>query len=233
MEKFHLSQRLQHIANFLGDGRRIADIGTDHAYIPIQLAKDGLIDFAIASDVGAGPVAIATANVADNGLSTVIDVRLADGLAGIRPEDGIDTIFIAGMGGLLIQDILTAGLSYLDGTETLVLAPNRDDEAVRTWLAKHEFGILDEDLVEEQGHVYPIIVAGQTKPEVPYTEADLILGPVLRQKRSPLFLTELDKRIDKTAAVLKGLANAQAVPATKVADEQRRLALFQTERTAE
>ncbi|WP_179395457.1 tRNA (adenine(22)-N(1))-methyltransferase [Lacticaseibacillus absianus] len=232
MEKFHLSKRLQHIADFLGDGRRIADIGTDHAYIPIQLAKAGRIDFAVASDVGEGPVAIATANVRDNGLADVIDVRLADGLAGLRPEDGIDTLFIAGMGGLLIRDILTAGLAHLDGTETLILAPNRDDEALRIWLAQHEFGILDEDLVEELGHVYPIIVAGQTKPEVPYQEADLILGPVLRQRRSALFLQELDKRIVKTQAVLTNLANAQADQAAKIAEERARLALFEAERNA-
>ncbi|WP_225047185.1 tRNA (adenine(22)-N(1))-methyltransferase [Lacticaseibacillus kribbianus] len=230
MEKIHLSPRLQHIANFLGDGRRIADIGTDHAYLPIQLAQSGLIDYAVASDIGAGPVAIATANVAAQGLEDVIAVRQADGLLGLDPEDGIDTIFIAGMGGLLIRDILTAGLARLDGTETLVLAPNRDDEAVRTWLAKHEFGILDEDLLEDAGHVYPIIVAGQTKPEVPYTEADLILGPVLRKRRSPLFLAELDRRIVKTQAVLDSLAQSSQELAAKKEEEASRLALFEAER---
>ncbi|WP_461223878.1 tRNA (adenine(22)-N(1))-methyltransferase [Lacticaseibacillus suihuaensis] len=230
MEKIHLSPRLQHIANFLGDGRRIADIGTDHAYLPIQLAQAVLIDFAVASDIGAGPVAIATANVAANGLEKTIAVRQADGLAGLTAADGIDTIFIAGMGGLLIQDILTAGLDRLDGTETLVLAPNRDDETVRTWLAAHEFGILDEDLLEDGGHVYPIIVAGQTKPEVPYTKADLILGPVLRKRRSPLFLKELDHRIAKTQAVLASLAQSSQALSAKKEEETDRLALFEAER---
>ncbi|MFD1485654.1 tRNA (adenine(22)-N(1))-methyltransferase [Lacticaseibacillus baoqingensis] len=228
----HLSKRLQSIADFVEPGSRIADIGTDHAYIPIALAQAKSIEYAVASDIGAGPCAIAQANVAHAQVQDLVVVRQADGLQGITPADGIDTVIIAGMGGQLMVEILTAGADHLDGTESLILEPNRDDYTVRAWLAAHEFGILDEDLLEDDGHVYPIIVAGQTKPEVPYTEADLLLGPVLRQKRSPLFLRQLDRLIATSQHILAGLRQANQLAPAKVAAEAARLQLLQEVRDA-
>ncbi len=225
----HLSKRLARIASFVEPQARIADIGTDHAYIPIALAQAGTIDFAVASDIGAGPCAIARTNIKNAGLSDKIVVRQADGLAGLRLEDGLDTIIIAGMGGQLMIEILEAGLERLDGTESLILEPNRDDYAVRSWLAEHEFGILDEALIEDDGHVYPIIVAGQTRPEVPYTQADLILGPVLRKERSALFLQELQRAIKTTKQVLAGLQQASTTPSAKIDAETARLTLLEKE----
>ncbi|WP_203623331.1 MULTISPECIES: class I SAM-dependent methyltransferase [unclassified Lacticaseibacillus] len=233
MSPIHLSKRLAHLAALNNDGRRIADIGTDHAYLPIYLAQTGQIDFAVASDIGAGPVAIAKANIHDAGLVDRIVVRQADGLAGLTAADALDTIYIAGMGGQLIESIIDAGMEHLDGTETLILGPNRDAEGLRRFLAAHEFGILDEDLVADAGHVYPLMSVGQTRPQVPYTEADLILGPVLRRKRSALFVQQLALDIEKTEAVLQGLANASAVPKAKIAAEQARLALLKEESHAE
>lgn len=125
MDHIHLSKRLQAIRAFIEPNERLADIGTDHAFLPIDLVQRGIIKFAVASDIGAGPVAIAKQNVADAGLTDQISVRQADGLAGIHPADAISTIVIAGMGGQLITNILEAGQPQLDGTETLVLAPNR------------------------------------------------------------------------------------------------------------
>lgn len=232
MSTIHLSTRLEHLAALNEGGQRIADIGTDHAYLPIYLAQTGQIAHAVASDIGEGPVSIAKANIAEAGLSDVIEVRQADGLTGLKPSDAIDTIYIAGMGGQLIETLLTAGMSHLDGTETLILGPNRDVESLRRFLAAREFGILDEDLVEDAGHVYPLLSVAQTRPQVPYTEADLVLGPVLRRKRSALFLDQLALSVEKTEAVLEGLGNAAAVPAAKIAAEQARLTLLKEELNA-
>ena len=110
MSPIHLSKRLAHLAALNNDGRRIADIGTDHAYLPIYLAQTGQIDFAVASDIGAGPVAIAKANIHDAGMVDRIVVRQADGLAGLTAADALDTIYIAGMGGQLIESIIDAGM---------------------------------------------------------------------------------------------------------------------------
>ena len=117
MDHIHLSKRLQ----------------------AIYLVQQQRINFAIASDIGAGPVAIAKQNVADAGLTAQISVRQADGLASIMPDDAISTVVIAGMGGQLMTDILEAGQPQLDGTETLVLAPNRHQYDVSLWLDKHVY----------------------------------------------------------------------------------------------
>lgn len=228
----HLSKRLAAIAGFVEPQARIADIGTDHAYIPIYLAQTDTIEFAVASDIGAGPCQIARQNITAHDVADRIVVRQADGLAGIQADDDLDTIIIAGMGGQLMVEILEAGLDRLDGTESLILAPNRDDYTVRSWLAKHEFGILDEALLEDEGHVYPIIVAGQTRPEVPYTQADLVLGPVLRKQRSELFLRELDRAIATAKRVVAGLQHAKEPAADQVAQAQAHLALLEEARDA-
>lgn len=229
MQHFHLSKRLKAIAGFVEPGERMADIGTDHAFIPIQLVQDGVIDFAIASDVRQGPLAIAKENIHAAGVADHIVLRLADGLAGIRSVDRISTVVIAGMGGQLMVDILEAGQRQLDGTETLILEANRDDRDVRAWLAAHDYGIVNEALVADEGHVYPIMVAGKTQPDVPYTEADLLLGPILRREASPLFMRQLNRRIKKAEEVLASLAKSQVVLPTKVAEQQHLLALLKEE----
>ena len=229
MQNFHLSKRLATISQFVSTGDRVADIGTDHAYVPIHLVQAGIIDFAVASDIGAGPVKIAQANIEAAGVSDKIQVRQADGLLGIEPDDAISAVIIAGMGGQLINDILDAGLDHLDGTETLILGPNRDEYEVRQWLNQHEFGIVDEAILEDDGHVYEIIVAGRTKPEVPYTEADLQFGPILRKQKSPLFIEQLKIRGEKTEAILAGLSDANLAPFTKIREQENLLKLIEEE----
>lgn len=202
MDHIHLSKRLQAISSFIEAGERVADIGTDHAFLPIYLVQQR-INFAIASDIGAGPVAIAKQNVADAGLTAQISVRQADGLASIMPDDAISTVVIAGMGGQLMTDILEAGQPQLDGTETLVLAPNRHQYDVRLWLDQHGYGIIGEDIVEDEGHIYELMAAGRTRPDVPYSEADLRFGPILRRQKSPTFMKKCTAKLRKPRLCLK------------------------------
>lgn len=223
----HLSKRLQRISDFIPAGDRVADIGTDHAFIPIYLVQSGRSDFVVASDIGAGPVAIAQANVTTAGLTEQIAVRQADGLSGLTAADGIATVVIAGLGGQLMVQLLTAGHAQLDGSETLVLSPNRDAPLVRTWLAEHEYGILEEALVEDEGHVYPVIVAALTKPEVPYSRADLLLGPLLRQANGPLFQREVARAIRKTTTILTGLREAHDPDQAAIQAAEEALAIYQ------
>lgn len=223
----HLSKRLQRISDFVPQGDRVADIGTDHAFIPIYLVQSGRSDFVVASDIGAGPVAIAQANVAAAGLTEQIAVRQADGLSGLTAADGIATVVIAGLGGQLMVQLLTAGRTQLDGSETLVLSPNRDAPLVRTWLAEHEYGILEEALIEDEGHVYPVIVTALTKPEVPYSPADLLLGPLLRQAQGALFHREVAREIRKTTAILTGLREAHDPDQAAIRAAEEALAIYQ------
>lgn len=232
MDHIHLSKRLQTISTFIEPGERVADIGTDHAFLPIKLVQRGVIQFAVASDIGAGPVAIAKQNVAAAGLTEQIDVRQADGLAGIKPVDAISTIVIAGMGGQLITNILDAGSTRMDGTETLVLAPNRHQYDVRRWLDKHGYGIISEQIVEDEGHIYEMMAAGKTKPDVPYSEADLRFGPILCRQKNPVFMKKMHREAEKTEAVLEGLADARMVPLAKIREQEHILALIKEELNA-
>ena len=229
MATIHLSKRLQAIADFIEPGERVADIGTDHAFLPLALVQSGKIDFALASDVGEGPIAIADQNIAENGAGDKITTRLADGLEGIRPEDGISTVVIAGMGGELIAKILTRGQSHLDGTETLVLSPHRDVPMVRQWLANNDYGSVDETMLEDEGHVYTVMVAGRTKPDVPYTKAEIEFGPILRKQRSAIFISELHRQENALQRVLQGLQDAQTTQTAKIAATEAELALVQGE----
>ncbi|WDF81498.1 class I SAM-dependent methyltransferase [Lacticaseibacillus pabuli] len=225
----HLSKRLQAIADFVDTGDRVADIGTDHAFLPIALVQSGKCDYVLASDIGAGPLAIAKQNIADHGLSDKIEVRQGDGLEGIKASDDLDTVVIAGMGGELICKIMNNGQHHLDGSENLILSPHRDVDQVRQWLADNEFGILDEAILTDEGHSYEIIVAGRTKPEVPYTAADIAFGPILRKQRSDLFVSELKRRQRSLQHVLAGLKAASGDIASKQQQVQAELDLVEAE----
>lgn len=106
-----LSKRLRAVAAFVQRGSRLADVGSDHAYLPLFLVEKGIVDFAVAGEVVQGPYQSALTNVAQAGKEKLIQVRLANGLAAIQERDRIDTITIAGMGGRLIADILEADLA--------------------------------------------------------------------------------------------------------------------------
>ena len=108
-----LSKRLSAVAAYVQKGSRLADVGSDHAYLPLFLVENGIIDYAVAGEVVQGPYQSALTNVAQAGKEELIQVRLANGLAAIESSDQIDTITIAGMGGRLIADILESDLAKL------------------------------------------------------------------------------------------------------------------------
>ncbi|KRM88133.1 tRNA (adenine(22)-N(1))-methyltransferase [Lacticaseibacillus thailandensis] len=224
----HLSKRLAAIAAFVDSDARVADIGTDHALLPIALVQAHQANFVVASDIGAGPVGIARKNVAAHGLTAQqIDVRQADGLAGLSLNDGLDTIIIAGMGGELICKILTAGQTHLDGTETLILSPHRDENLVRQWLADHQCAILQEAILTDEGHTYEIIVAGQSQPAVQYDAADILCGPFLRRERNAAFVAKWTRRERKLKGIIASMAAAQQPVETQLAAARKELQIIQ------
>ena len=153
-----MSRRMQKLASLVTEGNRLADVGTDHGYIPIALVQAGKIPSAIAMDVNRGPLARAEAHIREAGLATYIETRLSDGLRELGAEDA-DTVLIAGMGGMLILRILTEGIPHLSGVEELILQPQSDVYRVRDWLQKHGYRVETEELVEEDGKYYPMMRA--------------------------------------------------------------------------
>lgn len=153
-----LSKRMQHLASLITEGNRLADVGTDHGYVPIALVREKKIPSAIAMDVNRGPLARAGEHIRESGLSTYIETRLSDGLLKLGAGEA-DTVLIAGMGGMLIRRILEEGGHCLHTVKELVLQPQSDIHRVRKWLYENQYQIAEEDIVEEEGKYYPMMRA--------------------------------------------------------------------------
>jgi len=216
-----LSHRLERVAAHVPAGARLADIGSDHGYLPVALVRRGAIEAAVAGEVALTPFHAAERTVRENDMVDQVTVRLADGLEALQPEDGITAVSLCGMGGETIRDILARGKARLSGQERLVLQPNGGEQPLRVWLMEHGYRIVHEEALREHRFDYEIIVAEPTGP-VQYTEQELYFGPVQMQLRSPAFLNKWQRMLRQKEQTLKNLARArQAVPEVKVREMTR------------
>ncbi|MCP1495498.1 tRNA (adenine22-N1)-methyltransferase [Pseudomonas migulae] len=221
MNEQTLSMRLERVAAHVPAGARLADIGSDHGYLPVALMRRGAITAAVAGEVAMTPFRSAERTVRENGLTPQITVRLADGLAAIEPEDGITAISICGMGGETIRDILDSGKARLNGQERLILQPNGGEQPLRQWLMENGYRIHYEELLRENRFDYEIIIAERDGP-VTYTAEELYFGPLQMQARSPAFLFKWQRLLRQKQKNLTLLARAQqAVPEEKAQDIAR------------
>jgi tRNA (adenine22-N1)-methyltransferase len=174
-----LSERLQAVASRVPEGCRLADIGSDHALLPVWLVQAGRIRSAVAGELNEGPYLAAAKQVREAGLEELITVRRGDGLAVLAPGEA-DAIAIAGMGGTLIARILHAGASKIAGVQRLILQPNVGADRVRQWLLDWNWVLIEEEIVEEDGKIYEILVA--EKPAAP-TRASELNRVLYRERR--------------------------------------------------
>ncbi|HFU4464106.1 TPA: tRNA (adenine(22)-N(1))-methyltransferase TrmK [Streptococcus suis] len=196
-----LSRRLEAVASYVPQGARLADVGSDHAYLPLFLVEQGRIDFAVAGEVVQGPYQSALQNVVQAGQSDKISVRMANGLAAVELDDQVSTVTIAGMGGRLIAEILEAGKDKLGSVERLVLQPNNREDDVRHWLVEHDFQLVAEEILEENDKIYEILVA--EKGNVDLTADQLRFGPYLLVEQSATFQKKWLKELDKLTYALE------------------------------
>ncbi|HLQ40213.1 MAG TPA: tRNA (adenine(22)-N(1))-methyltransferase TrmK [Tetragenococcus sp.] len=212
MNKHLLSARLAQVAAFVPVSARLADIGSDHAYLPIALVQSKKIDFAIAGEIAQGPFDSACQQIEKYQLEKQIIARLADGLLAIKNSDRIDTITICGMGGRLICSILTAGKKQanLPAGAQLILQPNNHELEVRRWLCEHGYVINKEAIVEDHGKIYEIIQATYGK-KISYTEQEMYFGPLLMREKSEIFQKKWHKKLLSKEKVVTNLANARQV----------------------
>ncbi|MGQ2374115.1 tRNA (adenine(22)-N(1))-methyltransferase [Companilactobacillus zhachilii] len=212
-----LSKRLQAVYQMVDANTRVADIGSDHAYLPVELIEEKVANYAIAGEVAKGPMSRSKEDVEKFGLSDKIDVRLGDGLAVIKADDLIDTVVIAGMGGILIQSILTnATEEQLSHVKTLVLQPNIGEPLVRRWLVENNFKIIDEDIVEEDHHVYEIIKAEKVTEPVTLTDAEFLMGPVLMKKKTPTFVAKWEHKLNGYHKAVANMGHAKKIDQAKI-----------------
>jgi tRNA (adenine22-N1)-methyltransferase len=213
-----LSMRLERVAAHVPAGARLADIGSDHAYLPVALMHRGAIAAAVAGEVAWTPFSAAERTVRENGLDQRITVRLANGLAAIEPGDDITAISICGMGGETIRDILQRDTARMSGQERLILQPNGGEQPLRQWLMEHDYRILCEEVLRENRFYYEIIVAERAGP-VMYTARELYFGPLQMQARSPAFLAKWQRMLSLKQRTLAHFAQArQPMPEEKVQD---------------
>ena len=190
-----ISKRLELVASFVPQGAILLDVGSDHAYLPIDLVERGQIKSAIAGEVVEGPYQSAVKNVEAHGLKEKIQVRLANGLAAFEEADQVSVITIAGMGGRLIARILEEGLGKLANVERLILQPNNREDDLRIWLQDHGFQIVAESILEEAGKFYEFLVVEVGEMEL--SARDTRFGPFLSREISPVFVQKWQKEAEK------------------------------------
>jgi tRNA (adenine22-N1)-methyltransferase len=211
-----LTPRLQLLADWVRPGAALADVGTDHGYLPVWLALEGRVSSAIASDLRPGP--LSRARETARAYHAPVDCRLCDGLAAVGAEEA-DTIVIAGMGGENIAAILAAAPWTADGRHTLLLQPQSRAEVLRGFLADHGFAIAREALVRDRGRLYPVMEV--TAGEMSLTPGERLCG--VKLLRDPLWDRYLIEKILQLQEVVAG-RNRSADPLSRAdADRQREL----------
>lgn len=236
-----LSARLQLIADLLPAGGRFADIGSDHALLPVAAVRSGRASFAVAGEVNDGPLEAARRQVAEAGETARISVRKGDGLAVISPGE-VDAITIAGMGGALIVSILNGGRDKLAGVKRLVLQPNVGEEFVRRWLLENGWFLAEETIFEEDGKIYEVMMAepstqaAELNAEL-YRERELadgkvrltkelllLMGPRLTSAPNEVFLQKWESELRKLDKIRRSIASSALEASREKEEELTRLA---------
>ena len=199
-----LSKRLYAVAGLVTEGASVADIGTDHGYVPIYLVERGIASKVIAMDVNQGPLNRARMHIVGHGLGDRIETRLSDGLARIRPGE-VDTVIVSGMGGPLTIRILQEGKEVADQLNALILQPQSEICRVRRFLTENGYRSEQEDMVLEDGKYYPVMrVVHGTKE--PYEEWEYLYGKRLLEARHPVLLEFLKRELHIKESILEQLA---------------------------
>lgn len=205
-----LTDRLLKIASLVDRDKKIADIGTDHGYIPVYLLNEGVINYAILADINKGPLENAKKEVTRNKLTEKVDLRLGSGIEVLKKGE-VEEVIIAGMGGSLINEILMANETVAHTTEKFILQPMQNPEDLREYLYKNGYEILDECLVREDYRIYEIIVCKYKN--LPPSEKDPIyyeIGEKLIQKNDPLLREFIENKIRMNNNILNKLDKVDA-----------------------
>ncbi|NQX44549.1 tRNA (adenine(22)-N(1))-methyltransferase TrmK [Paenibacillus tritici] len=249
MNNVKLSDRLQLLLEQVPQGSRLADIGSDHALLPVAAVQSGIAPAAIAGEVNPGPYDAALRGVAEAGLGGQITVRRGDGLEVLEPGEA-DCITIAGMGGSLIAAILERGrkLGKLAGVKTLALQPNVGEDILRRWLLDNGWVLVSEHILEEDGKRYEILTAVPEDAEAKRTNEQLYseyalaggkvvcdqalllqMGPWLLQAPNEVFAAKWQGEIAKLEGILSSLSRSEL----EAAEEKRSKIRLQIKRITE
>ncbi len=212
-----IDQRLLCVASMVRNGALLADIGTDHAYLPVYLMQQGRIARAIAADIGEGPAASARAHIQEAGFEKCIEVRVCDGLSGVAPQEVTD-IVIAGMGGETIIHILSEAPWVKTGEIRLVLQPMTKTVELRTWLLQNGFTIEEEHLINDtrhfKNHLYCVMAATFTAAPPPSSPLAPFIGALSYEEGLPYFKKQ-EKYLLQRLAGLRHAGQTEAAMAVE------------------
>lgn len=196
-----LSKRLESIANFVAENSIVADIGTDHGYIPVYLIENNISKRVIGTDISSGSLNKIIELIKSEGLEDKIEARLGNGLDIIRPYE-VDTLIVSGMGGILISEILEKNTKVTRSIDNYILQPMVGSTELRKYLMENNFEIIDEDLVLEDEKYYEVILARKGKQDV---EKDIHyeISSILIEDKHPLLKSFLEYKIYKTYAIIQ------------------------------
>jgi tRNA (adenine22-N1)-methyltransferase len=188
-------KRLELIASKISKNHTVIDIGTDHAYLPIYLINEGISRKVIATEILPGPYGRARENIKKVGLEGFIELRLGSGFNPIKPKEG-DIAVIAGMGAMTIKNILNESREKVCFFKKLILQPMRNQEKLRKYLLTTGYEIIDEDVAFEDKKYYEITVVKKAQKHLdPFDEIDVLVGPVMSKKRTPVVIEYINHRM--------------------------------------
>lgn len=200
-----VSKRLTAIANEVSKGNVVCDVGTDHGYLSIYLIKNNISPKVIAMDVAKGPLSKAQDNIKAYNCSEQIETRLSDGVAELK-KDEAKTIVIAGMGGILITEIMQRGREIFESVEELIVSPHTDIELVRKFLLSSGFMLKNEIMINDEGKNYVIMKAVHGDSEN-YSECEMKFGPLLLSNKNEILEKHLEEELGKAEKLIDNLSS--------------------------
>ena len=197
-----ISERLKAVAGMVTKGKKVADIGTDHGYVPIYLVENSICSKVYAMDINEGPLKIADKNIAIHGFGDKIETIQSNGMEKLK-DNMVDGAIISGMGGDLIVDILSRGKN-INGINELVLSPHRRVDLVRKYLLENNWEIIDEKMLIDSGKYYTIIKALKNDGKLHmYSEVELKYGKILLDNKDLVLKGYLEKEYLKFAEIFE------------------------------
>jgi tRNA (adenine22-N1)-methyltransferase len=211
-----ISERLKTLSSLVPPARSLADVGCDHGYLLIEVFQKYGLDYAIAIDNKEKPLKRAHDNLSKYPFIPNIRFSLSDGLQDLKEE--VEAVVIAGMGGMLIIDILRNGLNrHLQAK--YILQANRNHYELRKFLYEYSMEIVSEKIIFEDGQYYEIIVAKRTTERLNYREEDFIFGPILRKERPKVFIQKLKADLKKLEGINHPSINQKIIKIKEILDE--------------
>lgn len=202
----NIGARLEAVAALVPQNSVLADIGTDHAYLPVWLLQKGRIKSAIAADIAAGPCRAAQTNIGMYGLKDKIQVRMGSGLTVLKPGEA-DGAVIAGMGGSTVIEILKESPEVAQALQFLIVQPMAGAPGLRRWACANGWRIEVEVLAEEPQHLYEIMLLVHGE-EAQHSDIEYEIGPRLIETRPPLFGKHIDKLYNACARTLQSMQHS-------------------------